>query len=143
MWKWFRNLFRTAGEVASLTRECLFLQKEREVLESRVAQHERKIELLEKSVLAERARKDKFVMQFCNQLSVKNKLYGVFTDSTEETKPKELPQSTLNVFEQEELRLQAIEWQRQDIENGMPELPLEVYLTKMSANPENFIHLSN
>ncbi len=130
MVKWFRNLFRTAGEVASLTRECLFLQKEREKLEWKVAE-------LEKEVKAERAKKDKFVTQFCNQISVKAGLYGQFTNEEVKAKAVEQLPPVLTPFQEESLRTYATQMRNESIEDGMLNVPpLETYIEGLRQDPE-------
>ena len=133
MVKWFRNLFRTAGEVASLTRECLFLQKEREKLEWKVTE-------LEKEVKAERAKKDKFVTQFCNQISVKSGLYGQFTN--EEVKAQKVEQlpPVLTPFQEEEIATYAAQMRNADIEEGMLNVPpLDMYIQNMRQDPDKYL----
>lgn len=133
MVKWFRNLFRTAGEVASLTRECLFLQKEREKLEWKVAE-------LEKEVKAERAKKDKFVTQFCNQISVKAGLYGQFTN--EEVKAQKVEQlpPVLTPFQEEEIATYAAQMRNADIDDGMQNVPpLDMYIQNMRQDPDKYL----
>ena len=133
MVKWFRNLFRTAGEVASLTRECLFLQKEREKLEWKVAE-------LEKEVKAERAKKDKFVTQFCNQISVKAGLYGQFTNEEVKAKAVEQLPPVLTPFQEEEIATYAAQMRNADIDDGMQNVPpLDMYIQNMRQDPDKYL----
>ena len=133
MVKWSRNLFRTAGEVASLTRECLFLQKEREKLEWKVAE-------LEKEVKAERAKKDKFVTQFCNQISVKAGLYGQFTNEEVKAKAVEQLPPVLTPFQEEEIATYAAQMRNADIDDGMQNVPpLDMYIQNMRQDPDKYL----
>ena len=133
MVKWFRNLFRTAGEVASLTRECLFLQKEREKLEWKVAE-------LEKEVKAERANKDKFVTQFCNQISVKAGLDGQFTNEEVKAKAVEQLPPVLTPFQEEEIATYAAQMRNADIDDGMQNVPpLDMYIQNMRQDPDKYL----
>lgn len=133
MFKWIRNLFTTAGEVASLTRECLFLQNEREYLA-------RKVELLEKEVKRERTRYDAFQKTYFNQISIKNGLSGAFKDKEVEL-PKPPQPEPLNLFEQQELRDIALQLKEQDDATGL-NMPLEVYIDKMREEPDKYIPLN-
>ncbi len=93
---YIRDMFRTAGEVSTLTRQLEFSQSENERLVWQVTE-------LDKAVKAERASKDRFVNKFCDQLSKQHGLPMKFDDKPE---PKPIEKEPLTAYQ--EMRIEEI-----------------------------------
>lgn len=128
----FRDMFRTASEVANLTSRCVYLEGERTKLEW-------KIEQLEAEVRRERKRYDAFQRTYFNQISVKNGLYGAFDNAGEDRPktPETLPPE-ITPIEEETLRSYAVQLQEDDRAQGI-DRPLSDYLAAMKEQPERYL----
>ena len=132
MASFFRNLFRTAGEVSGLSQQVTFYEKQNELLEWKVKE-------LEKEVKSERRLKDTFVRQFCNQMSVKNGLYGAFKTPEEEKRPEQSKLFDLSPDEEEKILWAAEQMRNDDIESGNDPRPIEAYANKLREDPARYI----
>lgn len=127
--------FDQANQISSLQREVAYLTRQLQATEGRLEVAEAKNALLDKEVLAERARKDKFVNKFCDQLSVQQKLHGVFVEKEPVKRSK--PVYTADVEMQIE---QTARMQREvDEQAGLTPLALEDYADLIREDPEKYL----
>jgi hypothetical protein len=128
MWDWFK----TRAENAALRAEVSLLRSQSDKLEWKVAE-------LEKEVRSERNKKDRFVTQYCNQISQKNGLYGVFEDK----KPREVEKTERNLSQAEEDKLYwlATQMREDDLQNDLDK-PIDTYLNQMKQPDKVEYYLS-
>lgn len=122
----FRDMFRTAGEVASLTRQCVFYENENERLRIENA-------LLTKEIRLERGKKDKIAEHVYNLHARQAKLPMVFQDEKE--KPKREPE-IFSEIDAQKIEYYAKAMQRNDEGNVNPLPPLEIYVEAIKNNKE-------
>lgn len=126
---YFANLFVKASEIGRLRDERDYLQQclNREIATNVLLQHQ---------IIDERKAKDRFVNRFCNQLSVKAGLIGVFTK--DEPKQPKLPE--VYSPEVENKITAAAEMQRNaDIDAGFDPQPIEFYAGQIREDPEKWL----
>lgn len=120
------KFFDNRARIAELQAEVKFLRAQNQTLEWKNTE-------LEKEVRAERNKKDKFVTQYCNQISQKNGLYGVFEEKKAEKKESQ-PRS-LTPKDEEKLNFFAEQMRAEDLQNDV-ERPLDFYLNQIKQ-PDN------
>lgn len=126
----FRNMFRTAGEIAVLSQQLAFYESENKKLAWRAEQ-------LEKQVTKERDSKDKVMLRYCDQISVKNGLYGTFKEiAVEKTKVTE---PAFTQAETEKIEYLAGEMRDSDIQMDIEPKSLETYIEAIKANPTRYL----
>ena len=123
---WIRDLFTKASELDRLRRDNQYLQ-------GCLDRDGYKIVELEKQILKERARVDKFLMTYADQISVKNGLYAKFVE-----KPKEPPKP---VIASDKIQWAAEQQRKADIETyGEDNVqPLTFYVQELESNPDHYI----
>lgn len=124
-----RNLFAKATEIDRL-------RDERDTARMYLHRADTRIEVLEKQLQTERDKKDKFMLKYCDQISVQHKLYGVFAkDDT----PK--PEKPIELSPEEEADVQWLaQTQRNaDIDLGKDVPDISVYETAIRQDPKRFM----
>lgn len=116
------DLFKVRARNSALETEVAMLRAQNEKLEW-------KVEKLEAEVRSERSKKDKFVNQYCNQISQKNGLYGVFEDAPKPRKVEQEPRE-LTQAETDKINYLAEQTRLLDLENDIDK-PLHVYIEQM------------
>ncbi len=125
----FRNLFTTAGEVASLTREVLSLQGQLEHERTRNA-------LLEQQIIAERKKKDSVLLKYCDQVSKLNHLPMVFREKVE--RPAQEPEP-LSIVEEERVKYIAEAMRNDDLDRDGDARPIEAYIDAINLDPAKYL----
>lgn len=77
----FSTLINQAGQIKQLTLHCNFLQ-------AQLDREQERNELLEKGIRDERAKKDKFTLRYCDQVSKQASLPQKFVDDSEPKEPE-------------------------------------------------------
>jgi hypothetical protein len=123
-------MFTTAGEVAALSLQNAFYEREMKKLEW-------KCEALEKEVKTERKRFDKLQTTFLDVVSVKAGTYGKFTAAVAEK--QEATEEPLTAFEEDKINWQAKVMLDADIDAGIEPKPLHVYVEAIKNNRERYL----
>lgn len=126
-----RNLFAKANTIDRLA-------DERDYLQSCLDRETYRNGELEKQIIKERNRVDKFLLRYADNLSVKNGLYAKFTQDAKELEPQKEsapePVSEKITWAAEKNREADVQFYGE--ENVQP---IEVYVKEISENPEQFI----
>lgn len=101
------------------------LSDERDYLETCLNREIARNVLLEKQIVDERKSKDKFMLRYCDQVSVQNKLYATFSKDAEAKEPDKPLE--LSPDEEAEVRWTAKIQRDADIDAGMNVSPIEEY----------------
>lgn len=114
--------------------ETNFLRFKCEFLEDQLAKTEGRLKRTEDALAQERAAKDRIILRYADQISVKNGVYGKFTQDAKE----EVPETK---SEPDEKLMWLAQQQRQaDLDAGYTNVqPLEHYIEELSRNPEEYI----
>ncbi len=126
-----------AAKIDSLNREIDFLRRQCQFAEDRAVHAETKVELLDKSIVSERNKHDKFVALAMDRLVVKNGSYGTF--QKELFPKKEALEPTIEPEVLSKIEMAAKEQMDADVAYGYEPQPLEFYVNAIKADPTRFL----
>jgi hypothetical protein len=124
---WFRNLL--APEIAQLTREALFYKELYEAERIKSA-------LLEKTVLAERKKRDDLVLKTLDQISRQHGLPMVFKEKVVQPKPEPEP---LSMADAERVSYIAEAMRNDDLDRDGDARPIEAYIDAIKLDPARYL----
>jgi len=128
----FRRMLRTAGEVAVLSQQLAFYEEENKKLVW-------KNEQLDKEVRKERAAKDRILLRYADQISIKSGLYGKFEKDIPKVEEVNEERKILSMEEEVRIEWLAKSMQNDDIESGIEPPSLETYKDAIRKNPEQYL----
>ncbi len=115
-----------AAEIERLTRELDFSARQLLFAQQRIDDSDEDIKTLKKELKSERAAKDKFMLRYCDQVSVQNKLYGVFGKDAE---PDKKLDNYVSPEEMDRIHNAAVAQREADIADGLDPWEIEHYET--------------
>jgi hydroxyacyl-ACP dehydratase HTD2-like protein with hotdog domain len=130
----FRNLFRTAGEVAALSQQLAFYETRAKTAEWKCAE-------LEKEVKAERKRFDKIQATFMDYVAKREGTQGKFT--AVQTEPVVIEPEQLSLYEENKIEWLAQQMLQADIDSGQEPHAFHVYTDAIKSNPEKYLTAIN